>query len=303
MNIHDFRDFNQVNLIVERLHINKEIDRYSNLIYPLITNSEKSYFEFIDTPNNSNIHKLRINIKKLPNGVSGQLDIGKSHKTKLGWIIYINLKKNFNLHTLTHELNHALRLTLIGKDKMIRNLNHIKASNIFDTKDDEIKYFLYLIYLANDEEINAKVAETHGLIKDIINKLDTGELSKNYFNTIIYYSDALEIANKLINFKCEDTFKKYNNNQLNKLFYLLEENKLELDRIQDTWFSKIKIIIKIFKDLLSNKTGLSQIDDKIYKPRRGKKFYDRWIPSQGQKLKKRIYSLYDHYSLIFHRKT
>jgi len=298
MSIKKFEDFNQFNLIIERLHINKEIDEYSDKIYPILSNSDKDYFEFTDLPTKLNISKLVIKIKEdMNSGISGQLDLNKSKKTKNGWIIYINLKKGFNLYTLKHELNHALRLTLIGKDKMIKNLNHIKSQNIFGlSKTDEMDYFFYLLYLANDEEINAKVMETNGLIKEVMYKWKVDKISKQDFIFIINRSDAFKQAKLLIDFRCDLLFKNWNKNKLNKLFSILEENKEELDRIQDSKFTKIKMIIKVFKDIFSNKISFEQIDKKIYKPKRGKKFYDNWIPSQGKKLKKRIYSLYKHYS-------
>lgn len=297
MDIRKFEDFNQFNLIIESLHINKEIDLYSDEIYPIISKSDKSKFEFLELPNNLNIIKLIINIKDMNPGVSGQLNLSKSKKTKNGWVIYIDLKKDFSLSTLKHELNHALRLTLVGKDKMIKNLNHIKSQNIFHfSKDKEMEYFFYLMYLSNDEEINSKVMETNGLIKEIMNKWGADKLSKSEFDFIIKGSDAFKKSNELIDFKCSDLFKNYDENKLNKLFYILEENKSELDRIQDSKFSKLKLVIKLFRDIFNNKTGFDENDRNIYKPKRGKKFYDTWIPSQGERLKKRIYSLYEHYS-------
>ena len=294
--INKFKYFNSFNLVIERLHINKEIDEYSDKIYPIISYSNKYNFEFTDLPIKLNIFKLILNIKNMNPGLSGQLNLNKSKKTNNGWIIYIDLKKDFNLYTLKHELNHALRLTLIGKDRMIKNLNHIKSQNIFTfSKDNEMEYFFYLMYLGNDEEINSKVMETNGLIKEVMTKWGVNKLSKNDFDYIIRGSDAFKQSNELINFKCDTLFKNYDENRLNKLFHILEENKSELDRIQDSRFSKLKLIIKTFRDIFNNKTGFDQTDKNIYKPKGGKKFYDTWIPSQGEKLKKRIFSLYDHF--------
>jgi hypothetical protein len=299
--INTFEDFNQFNLIIENLHINKEIDLYSDEIYQIITKSVKltvgGKFEFLELSKNLNIIKLIINIKDMSPGVSGQLDLNKSKKTDNGWIIYIDLKKDFNLSTLKHELNHALRLTLVGKDTMIKNLNHIKSQNIFHfSKDREMEKFFYLMYLSNDEEINSKVMETNGLIKEIMNKWGVDKLSKNDFDYIIKGGDAFKKSNELINFKCDIIFKSYDENKLNKLFYILEENKSELDRIHDSKFSKLKMVIKLFRDIFNNKTGFVENDRNVYKPKRGKKFYDNYIPSQGEKLKRRIYSLYEHYN-------
>ena len=222
--INNFEDFNQHNLIIERLHINKEMDLYSDEIYRIISKSNESIFEFTDIPKNINIIKLMINIKDMSTGLSGQLDLNKSKKTKNGWIIYLNLKKGFTLDILKHELNHALRLTLIGKDKMIKNLNHIKSQNIFHfSKDSEMERFFYLMYLSNDEEINAKVMETNGFIKELMNKWGVNKLSKNEFDYIIKLTDAYKQSNELIAFSCNNLFKNYDENKLNKFFYILEE--------------------------------------------------------------------------------
>jgi hypothetical protein len=297
MYIKDFSNFNQISLITERLHINREMDEYSDKIYHIISQSDKLYFEFNDLPSKLNITKLFINIKNLTPGLSGQLDLNKSKNTKSGWEIYLDLKKDFNLYTLKHELNHALRLTLLGKDKMIKNLNHIKAQNIFlNNKSSEIDYFFYLMYLANDEEINSKVMETNGLIKEVMIKLGVSTLNKDEFIYLIESSDAFKQANDLIKFKCDILFKKYKENDINKLFYILEENKSELDRIYSSKFSKLKLIIKVFKDIFTKNITLDDSDRRIYNPNRGKDFYDKWVPSQGEKLKRRIYSLFDHYS-------
>lgn len=109
----------QFKLISERLHINKEVDLYSDQIYDIIKNSDKLKFEFYDIPKKINITKLIINLKD-NNSNLGSINLDKCKKTNNGWIIEIDLVRNFKLNTLKHELNHALRLTLIGKDKMRR---------------------------------------------------------------------------------------------------------------------------------------------------------------------------------------
>jgi hypothetical protein len=291
----NYKDF-QFQIINERLHINKEVDEYSDEIYDFMKKSKSKEFIFVDLPPKLNINKLIIKLKKLPPGNGGQLDLNKSEQLKSGWVIYINLKEDFSLYHLKHELNHALRLTLIGKDKMIKNLNFINAKNIFGlNKNDEINYFFYLLYLSNDEEINAKVIETKGLIQEVMEKWEVKKISKNDFIYIIQGSDAYRQANELINYNTDKIFKDWSQNNINKLFYILEENKSELDKIHSSSFSKIKLIIKMFKDVFINKTNFEIEDRHIYKPKKDKKFYDSWIPSQGEKLKRNLYSLYEHY--------
>jgi hypothetical protein len=287
-----FKDFS-FKIIIERLGINKEIDEYSDKIYKIIKNSDKDKFIFTDLPKNTNISKLTLSIKK-SNTKLGELCLNKSKNTKDGWVIYINLSKDFYLDTLKHELNHALRLTLIGKDKVISNLNYIRSKGgFFNVNNSEIEEFFYIIYLANDEEINSTIIETHGYIKEIMKKWNVDKLSKKDFEYIIKNSPGYSKSNLLINFTCEDNFKSFNKNQLNKFFYILEENKDKLEKIEKSYFRKIKLAIKVINDLFINKINFDE--DFSYKPKRGSDFYNNWINKQGERLKKRLYRLYDHY--------
>ena len=92
----DYKDL-EFHMIIERLHINKEIDEYGDKIYEIIKNSKKNKFNFTDLPVKLNISELIIELKQLLPGVSGELNLDKSKKSKLGWTIYINLKKDFYL--------------------------------------------------------------------------------------------------------------------------------------------------------------------------------------------------------------
>jgi hypothetical protein len=274
----------QFKLISERLHLNKEVDLYSDQIYDIIKNSDKLKFEFYDVPQKLNINKLIINLKDNNDGNLGSINLDKCKKTDKGWIIEVDLVRNFKLNTLKHELNHVLRLTLIGKDKMISNLNYLKSSLLFsNSNNDEIDRFFLIIYLANDEEINATISELNGYVKEVMS-----------YRNIDKLSDAYKKANMLIKFSCKENFKSFSKNDLNKFFYLLEENKTELDTIQKSNFSTIRTIFKAIKDILFNKVSFN--DNKLYNPNKNDIFYDRWINKQGNKLLRRIYSLYDHYS-------
>jgi hypothetical protein len=86
---------------------------------------------------------------------------------------------------------------------------------------------------------------------------------------------------------------------------LYEENKNALDEIIDSKFKfikKISIIIDTIESVFSNKINFDIEDRKIYKPKRNGKYYERWINKQGNKLKKRLYSLYELYRLKNHLK-
>lgn len=282
--------------ILEKLHINNLVDNYSDSIYDKIINSNSNKILFEDIPKGLNIKKIIISIKNFNDGTNGLLNLDKSYKTKAGWIIYLYFKKNFPISTLKHELNHAYRLTLIGKENMIKNLNHIRTQNVFlKTKDSKMEYLFHLIYLANDEEINAKVIETHGFIKDIMRKNGLEKLNNQQFDYLIKETEGWKIAQLLMNFKCADVLDNLSENNINKLFSILEDNKIELDRLDKGPFRKLRTFIKSFKDTISNKTNLNFEDTKIYKPKKGVNFYDKWITDQGKKLKKRLSSLHNHY--------
>lgn len=291
MTIENFEFF----LLRER--INEDVDKFSDEIYDIMKNSNLNKFEFSDEiPVKLNINKLIITIKDNIGikGTLGSLNLGKSKKSSNGkWIIYIDLRKDFKLYSLKHELNHALRLTLIGKDKMISNLNYIKSKGIFmPMKNKEIDNFFYLIYLSNDEELNSAVMETNGWIKEIIYE---NKISKDDFLYLIQESTAYKNSENMINFNCKNHFNDFNNNELNKFFCILEDNKSELDKIQKSKFSKIKMFIKAFNDILNSKISFDKNDNIKYTPKKGPDFYEKWINSQGEKLKRRLYSLYDHY--------
>lgn len=292
MEFKKYKDF-RFGLIIERLGVNKEIDEYSDKIYEIIKKSDEKYFTFTHLPNKTNIKKLIINIKTNLNKL-GELNLNKSKKLKDGWIIYINLSENFYLDTLKHELNHALRLTLLGKDEMISNMNHLRTKgSFFNLKNSDIENFFYIIYLANDEEINSTIIETHGYIKEIMKEWGVETLSRNDFEYLIRKSPGYYKSHLLKNFNCEINFQSFNKNQLNQFFYILEKNKEELDKISNSFFGKIKLIIKTIKNTIFNKINFD--NDFNYKPKKGSNFYNNWINKQGEKLKRKLYKLYDHY--------
>ena len=290
------KDYNS--FLYERLHIKKEIDEYSEEIYDDIYKSEVKKVKFNNLPINLNIYELNIQIVDfLFFKSNGFLDSNKSFKSKNGWVIYIKLKRDFSILTLKHELNHAYRLTVIGKENVMKNLNHINSKNIFlNIKNSELEYFFSLLYFANDEELNSKVIETHGDIKDSMKQYGVDKLTNDQFRELIINTEGYAIAQMLINFKCSKIFTKLSENNINKMFYYLEENKTELDKIQISKFRSIKMFIKMFKDQYLNNTSFDFEDVDIYKPRKGIKFYDNWINKQGEKLKRRLLSLNDHYN-------
>ena len=109
-----------------------------------------------------------------------------------------------------------------------------------------------------------------GFIKEIMKEWGVETLSRNDFEYLIRKSPGYYKSHLLKNFKRESNFKSFNKNQLNQFFSILEENKEELDRIDKSLFSKIKLFIKVIKDTIFNKINFD--NDFNYKPKKVQNF-------------------------------
>ncbi len=283
-------------LLSEKLHIHEDMDKLSDYVYNYIKNKSIGIYEIENNISELNIKSIIINIADLHTNQGGELDIDKSNLTKDGWIFYFKIKIGCALSTIKHEMDHALRLMLQPKEDILNKLNYLKSSYILD-RTKEIEYFFYMIYLSSMDEINAMVKEAHGDIKEEMIKKNLIKLNKEQFIYFIKTSRPYAKSLDMINFKIKECFKGFSENNLNKLFYLYEENKTELDNINK--FSKfirnIKLIIQSFKVIFHNKITFLDEPDKIYKPNRNGNYYENWINNQGKKLQKTLFKLYDHY--------
>lgn len=278
-------------LLKETYHIHDDMDKYSLILYNNIKNKNVGKYIFNDLPVSLKINKLIINITdKLKS--KGQIDLDKSKKTKNGFIIYIDLRKDFTLDTLSHELDHALRFTLKKKVDILKKLNYLKSFNIFTQKiQSEIEQFIYCMYLVSDEEFESKVKQFHGEIKEQIILLNIEKINNRYFELIYNTSSVKNDIERLKNFKIKDCLHNISDNNINKFFCIYEDNKKELDRIENTktnLFRKLKLIIKGLKQINSNNFELNIEDDKIYNPKKSPYYYERWINDQGIKLENKI---------------
>jgi hypothetical protein len=286
--------FNSFN---EALHINKDVDQLAEELFPKIKEKGEGVISFINNgKTNLDFQELVVNIRKnmLNPNVSGSLDVSKSRKLSNGkWFIKISLTPSADISTFKHELNHAFRLTKIGKVASIKNLNYLKTLPFH--KDEDIRDFFYIIYMANDEEINSTVIETFEEVKNKLKKF-TNFGSKNTnddFKWIIQSTPGFIDAEMMKEFSCEKHFRKFTKNQINKFFWIIEQNKKELDAATSGPFRKFKFMGHMIKKFF-NKEDLED-DGKTYIPKRGIKFYDNWINKQGKKLERKLYSLYGHF--------
>ena len=131
-------------LINEKLHINTDIDEYTSKMYTYMkskiknsTNPNRIEFTFDDDiPSKLNMCEIKVKICKLPEGVSGRLNVLLCKNTDKGWKIVIELTQHFKLNILLHEMNHALRLTYMGKNKAIKALNYTNSQSRFPKNDN-----------------------------------------------------------------------------------------------------------------------------------------------------------------------
>ena len=285
-------------LINEKLHIHDEMDSFTNYMYQQLCNKNVGIYEIKNVINdNLKIDKVIVNI--ITNSTSyGELDINKSYLKDDKWIFYLNLRVDFTLAVIKHEMDHALKLLLGQKDVILNKLNNIKASYVFN-KNNEIENFFYMIYLSSEHEINSAITEAHGELTDYMRSINKNNLSKQEFKNLIVNTRSYKNAIKLSDFKMKENFVGFSENNLNKLLYLYEENKAELDNINklSNFIMKIKLIIKGFK-LLFNKISFDFEPDRKYTPDKNYKFYDKFINKKGVKLKRKLLSLYMHYELL-----
>jgi hypothetical protein len=147
------------------------------------------------------------------------------------------------------------------------------------------------MYLVSDEEFESKVKQFHGEIKEQIILLNIEKINNRYFELIYNTSSVKNDIERLKNFKIKDCLHNISDNNINKFFCIYEDNKKELDRIENTkinLFRKLKLIIKGLKQINSNNFELNIEDDKIYNPKKSPYYYERWINDQGIKLENKI---------------
>jgi hypothetical protein len=123
-------DFNIHNLIIEKVGINLEIKSLSEQIFDLIKDNQKKSYKFDGKLFNLNImHISSINI--IINNGSSAFNISDSKMRPKGLNIILNLNKNeIETKVIHHELEHALKFYMIGKDKSIEKSHQLKSHKL-----------------------------------------------------------------------------------------------------------------------------------------------------------------------------
>ena len=157
------KKFSIHNIIVEKVGINLDLLYLSEQLYNLIKDNNKSVYEFNGKLFNVTI--LHINTIKITIDKSNSsFDLSSSEITEKGFDININLNKNeIDSKVIHHELNHALRFYMIGKEKSIEKSHQLKSHNLSLNfiKTPEIDEFITLYYYSQPDEIYSYISEAY----------------------------------------------------------------------------------------------------------------------------------------------
>jgi hypothetical protein len=264
--------FNIHNLIVEKAGISLEIKSLSEKIFDLIKNNTKKNYNF-----NGNIFNLSImHIDKINitiNNLTSSFSISDSKITPKGFTININLNKDdISVPVIYHELEHALKYYMIGKDKTLEISHKLKSHRLGQEfiKNEEIKEFISLYYYSQNHEIDSFIGEVYyetiENFKQLINKKGQKINMSQFnmaFNLFIHESYIYEISQilKKYNFK---KLKEYNSKDLIIFFNILNDqnNVLKVSRSSNK-IKKLYLAIKDIYNIYYNKEYYNKIDKSI----------------------------------------
>ena len=277
----------------EKLHINQEVDKLSQFIFDNYGNKEVGKY-IINIDPTINIIKIILYIVPKNNEYIGLLKVNKCYKDKNGnWIMYINIIKNFKLEYISHEISHAFELTRMGKDKLLNKLTKINRSIRFEHY--QIINFFNYIYLISDEEISSIINESYSYIKDY---LKGSKVKSNLFKHLVTETKGFRRLKEIEDLSIRGIFDDKKDYQINNFLYMYEQNTIDNMKLRtNSFIDNIRYYWKRFKerDMINFTKDVFSIRIK-YKPKRNLNYYDEFFKKQSEKLKKRLYGLYDHFS-------
>ena len=280
----------------ETLGVSDDVVKLSSYLYSFLKDKLVGKYDIDNLPTSLPIKNIIVNIAENYKYEAG-INIDKSFEKNGQWTIYFKLGENFSLATIQHEIHHMLQLIHRGKKDILNKISYIKSGFLLQ-KLDITREFFENLYLSSDEEINSMVSEAHVFIEESFYQSGINIIDSEKFMDIIKETRSYEVSQQLINYNIHKTFKKFNKDQINKFFSLLENNKKDFDKIfaiKYTFFKKISILIKIIRDALDSDMNFDIIytDDCGYIPKRGINYYGNWIKSQGEKLQRKLFKMYD----------
>ena len=287
------------NLITEKVGIELDIKELSEQIYNLINKDKKLYYKFDGSL--FNVKVMHINsIRILILSDYSSFDASSSKITEKGFDIILNLNKNdIDVKAIHHELNHALKFYMVGKEKYIdktRELKSYKMSRAF-IKNAEVENFIDLVYYSDLEEVDSFISEAYYEIMSNFKKIEsiTETDFNKYFET--YYKDTYiyNISKVLENYNV-GLLKKHNSDMLVLFFNILNDKK-DLLKVSKNSGSLKKILLNI-RNIFNDNYYMSWYYNKIDKSVKIEnldeilKIYDKRFKKASKTIKYKLSKLY-----------
>lgn len=300
----NFEDF----LITELMSINSRVEILAEQLYTFIKGKQVGYYTFY--PKIEGLYIYKIDIMIMPNsvGMEGFVNMDKSKRLSNGWIFNMGLIENCKLHHVQHECNHIFQILNKGRNDIAKKLNYVNngrfARKLNIIKESDCEAFFECLYFCDSGEIDSMVNETYAFFKERLVKHRTGKISKLEFENILTNTRCYKIVEHLLGFNINNHFSYLSINDRNKFFYLLEQNKKQLDIQTDIKYPKdsfikrmVKSIFKYFKPEEPNLTILVEPNYIYPKPDKDIEYYGEYINNSGELLKRKLYKLSSHFCI------
>jgi len=262
------KKFNIHNIIVEKVGINLDLVNLSEELYNLIKNDKKSFYKFDHKQfNTSTLHINSISI--IINKSNSSFNLSTSKITEKGFDININLNENeIDNKVIHHELNHALKFYMIGKEKSIEKSHLLKGHNLSRNfiKNPEIDEFITLYYYSQPDEIDSNISEAYYELLEKFKEIN--KITEKQFNIYfqLFYKEVfiynISISLKNYNFK---KLKKLNSDNLVIFFNILNDKKeiLKVSRSRNKFINTLIGIKNVINDIYLKNSYYNNIDKKV----------------------------------------
>ena len=193
---------------------------------------------------------------------------------------------------------------------MASNLKPMKSTSISSSLvnsglDKEqlrvLEVFCYLVYQSSDHEITAKTTETYATVKERLGQHDPKGLLKiedeeeeEIVTAIIKDSYGWDVAKMMVNYDIFQEFQKLDQDTTIRFFSHIKDFNNFIKLHDNGWLRFLEIIKTIIKLSYINKTQKVSLisEDEVIDLMEE---YNKYINSQGLKLKKKIGKIYAHF--------
>jgi len=288
-------------LILEKLGVNNDIKSISEYIFNLIKKNDKETTYIINSDDieleKIILDKIILKIKKENENISGYFNIQKSDITEKGLYAIINFHGAPDIHTIYHELNHALQFYYIGKTQSLKQLSNLKSFNT-KSNNEVIKEFLYLLYISENSELDSFISESYKKLKNIL--LSIKEINKDKFNITIlfkeFYKDTPSYNHYelLKNYNIDKKFEPFKKEDIVSFIdYIENKNRFYKKYYKKNLFNIIRLIFKELKDYKDYKfNNIELIKDIDNKYNNIIKKYNKRFKDSSIKIHKKLIRLY-----------